>query len=94
MNDYKEYRKKVQIFAARKEAGGRESNVELDIWQNLRGKAWQVVEGFDVDKVAAEDGWKTVLDRIDKVYKYDARTELPTHFEFVSSNPPVSHVRR
>ena len=78
---YKEYRKKVELYAARMRGLERETTVGLDLMQGLKGRAWEAVEDLDITRLEAEKGWQLVLDRLDAVYKYDARTELPTEFE-------------
>ena len=78
---YKEYRKKVELYAARQRTKESENTVALDLMQGLRGRAWDAVEDLLVADLEKERGWELVLRRLDSVYKYDARTEMPTEFE-------------
>ena len=78
---YKEYRKKVELYAARARTKESENSVGLDLMQGLRGRAWDAVEDLDVAELEKDKGWELVLKRLDSVYKYDARTEMPTEFE-------------
>ena len=83
MNGYREYRKKVEIYAARMAVSGKEETVGLDILGSLRGKAWDATEDLAIDQVATAKGWQAILSRLDHVFKLDARTELPSQFENV-----------
>jgi hypothetical protein len=78
---YKEYRKKVEIYAARGRTKESEATVGLDLMQGLHGRAWDAVEDLDIAELEKDRGWELVLRRLDSVYKYDARTEMPTEFE-------------
>ena len=44
---YKEYRKKVELYAARMRGLERETTVGLDLMQGLKGRAWEAVEDLD-----------------------------------------------
>ncbi len=78
---YKEYRKKVELYAARARNKESEATVGLDLMQGLRGRAWDAVEDLDIAELEKEKGWELVLKRLDSVYKYDAQTEMPPEFE-------------
>ena len=84
VNGYREYRKKVEIYAARMAVSGKEETVGLDILGGLRGKAWDATEDLAIDQVSTAKGWQTILTRLDHVLKFDSRTELPSEFENLS----------
>ncbi len=45
---YKEYRKKVELYAARARTTESENSFGLNLMQGLRGRAWDAVEDSDV----------------------------------------------
>eukprot|EP00913_Durusdinium_trenchii_P030874 g28916.t1 len=47
----------------------------------LRGRAWDACEDIPMDQLEGSGSMKAVLDRLDKVFKFDAITELPNDFE-------------
>ena len=78
---YKEYRKKVELYAALIRTKEAENTVGLDLMQGLRGRAWDAVEDIEISDLEKDKGWELVLKRLDATCKYDARTEMPTEFE-------------
>ena len=81
IGDYREFRKKVELYAARARGRDAEHTVGLDLMTTLTGRAWENVEDLDVARVSEPQGWRTILERLDACFKYDARTELPSDFE-------------
>ena len=81
IDGYKTFRKKVEIFAARARSREQEKAVGLEIMQGLLGRAWEVVEDIDITEIEKEKGWMIILQALDRAYKYDQMTELPTDFE-------------
>ena len=65
---YREYRKKVEIYAARMALVGREEAVGLDLMQSLKGKAWEAVEDMYTNLLTDDKGWLEVLKVLDHVF--------------------------
>ena len=85
MSNYREYRRRVQVYHLRMRLEDREKLVGLNLLSGLSGAAWEAVEHIDVLGGDAEKGdpklIASILKELDLRFKYDARTELPTAFE-------------
>ena len=75
-SDYKEFKKRVQLYEKKMNLAGRSSETAFNIMAALTGRAWDAVEDLQMTDLEAADGTSTLLKRLDTVFKYDALTEL------------------
>ena len=61
--------------------GGREAETVFNIVTLLQGKAWDLVEDFTMEQLAASNAFDAVFARLDSGFRYDPLTELPDDFE-------------
>ena len=80
-SDYKEYRKRLALYDRKMFLAGRQKETAFNVMTTLTGRAWDAVEDLGIPDLESEDGMKLVMGRLDKVFKYDAITELPGDFE-------------
>lgn len=80
-SDYKEYRKRLMLYEKKMALAGREKETCFNVMCTLRGRAWDACEDIPMDQLEGSGSMKAVLDRLDKVFKFDAITELPNDFE-------------
>ena len=52
IGDYREFRKKVELYAARARGRDAEHTVGLDLMGTLTGRAWENVEDMDVARIS------------------------------------------
>ena len=79
--DYKEYRKRLLLYAKKMELANRQTETAFNVLSSLKGRAWDACEDITMEKLESTDGMKELLSRLDSVFKYDAITELPADFE-------------
>ena len=79
--DYREFRKRVEIYKKKMEIGGRRQEVVYNVVTMLTGKSWDLVEDMSTEQLAAEGAMDEVLRRLDGGFRYDPLTELPDDFE-------------
>ena len=80
-SDYKEFRRRCDIYAAKMKLAKRDQETVFNIVTLLKGQAWDCLEDLGIDDLAKETAYKTVFDRLDKSFKFDPLTELPADFE-------------
>ena len=78
---YREFRKRCELYKRKMEIGNRESETVFNIVTLLTGKAWDLVEDFSVEQLAASNAFEAVFARLDSGFRYDPLTELPDDFE-------------
>ena len=78
--DYKEYRKML-LYEKKMSLAGREKETVFNIMCTLKGRAWDACEDIPMDQLEGGGSMKLILDRLDKIFKFDAITELPDDFE-------------
>ena len=61
--------------------GGREAETVFNIVTLLQGKAWDLVEDFTMEQLAATNAFEAIFARLDSGFRYDPLTELPEDFE-------------
>ena len=76
---YKEWRKRIQLYARRLAIQKRES--EMGISVTLTGASWRQSENLEVKDLEIADGLGRILDRLDAQWQYDAKIEMPEAFE-------------
>ena len=79
--DYKEFKKRVQIFDKKMSLAGRSTETAFNITAALAGRAWGACEDLAMADLESTNGTAVLLARLDSVFKYDAITELPADFE-------------
>ena len=98
MSNYREYRRRVQVYHLRMRLEDREELVGLNLLSGLSGAAWEAVEHIDVLGGDAEKGdpklIAAILKELDLRFKYDARTELPTRPSRTSSTALHANLAR
>lgn len=80
-SDYREFRKRCDIYSAKMKIAKRQSETVFNIATLLAGRAWDVVEDLTVDELSAPDAYDKVFGRLDATFKYEPITELPSDFE-------------
>ena len=80
-SDYKEYRKRLLLYSRKMTLAGREKETSFNVLCTLKGRAWDAVEDIPMEELEGSTGMQKVLERLDKVFKYDSITELPSDFE-------------
>lgn len=80
-SEYKEFRRRCDIYAAKMKIAKRSNETVYNIMTLLTGRAWDCVEDLQVSDLAKENAYDVVMDRLDKAFKYEALTELPQDFE-------------
>lgn len=81
MQDYREYRKRCEIYKKKMELGNRQGEVVYNLVTLMTGKAWGLVEDMSLEQMSATDAHEKLFKRLDKGFKYDPLTELPDDFE-------------
>ena len=79
--DYREFRKRCEIYKKKMELGNRGSEVVYNIVTLLQGKAWDLVEDLSLDQLGRSDAYEVVFERLDRGFQFDPLTELPDDFE-------------
>ena len=92
ISGYKEWRKRVQLYARRLELQGRSKEVAMNVLAVLEGSSWTQCEDIDLKELEAENGLDVLLRRLDSKWKYDERVELgfDTFFFKVQRKPNQS----
>ena len=80
-SEYREFRKRCDIYAAKMRLAKRQSETIFDIVTLLTGRAWDCIEDFTVDQLAESSAYDKVFQRLDNVFQYETMTELPADFE-------------
>ena len=79
--DYREYRKRAEIYKKKMDLGNRGSEVVYNLVTMLTGKAWDLVEDMSMEQMPAAGAYDEVFRRLDGGFRYDPLTELPDDFE-------------
>eukprot|EP00435_Cladocopium_sp_Y103_P049166 s1907_g14.t1 len=80
-SDYKEFKKRVQLYEKKMTLAGRSSETAFNVMAALTGRAWDAVEDLQLADLETAEGISMLLKRLDTVLKYDALMELPNDFE-------------
>ena len=81
ISGYKEWRKRVQLYARRLELQGRSKEVAMNVLAVLEGSSWTQCEDIDLKELEAENGLDVLLRRLDSKWKYDERVKLGSIFD-------------
>eukprot|EP00435_Cladocopium_sp_Y103_P026681 s2681_g6.t1 len=77
---YKEWRKRITIYAKKMELTNRKNEGVLNLLGSLQGTAWKLVEDFDLEKAKEETAFKDILSLLDAAFQYDSKVEMPADF--------------
>ena len=78
---YAEWRRRVTLYARKLELQGRKSEIALNVLSVLEGPSWTQCEDLDLHELEKESGLDILLKCLDRQWAYDAKVEMPTHFE-------------
>ena len=78
---YKEWRKRIQLYARRMAIQKRESEIGISVLSTLTGAAWGQCEDLEVKDLETADGLGRTLDRLDAQWQYDEKIEVPEAFK-------------
>ena len=81
MQDYREFRKRCEIYRKKMQIGNRQSEVVYNLVTLMSGKSWDLAEDMTKDQMAADNAYDLLFERLDRGFKYDPLTELPDDFE-------------
>ena len=79
--EYREFRKRCDIYAAKMRMAKRQSETIFNIVTLLTGRAWDCIEDLTVEQLAEATAYDAVFKRLDNVFQYETMTELPADFE-------------
>ena len=78
--NYKEWRKRIIIYAKKMELMNRKGECVLNLLGSLQGTAWKLVEDFDLESVSGDTALKDILALLDAAFQYDSKVEMPADF--------------
>ena len=79
--DYKEFKKRAEIYRVKMRLAGRQKETVFNLVTVMVGKAWDLVEDLPVSEMKKEEGFTKLFERLDKGFSYEPLTELPDDFE-------------
>ena len=79
--DYKEWRKRINIYYKKMELTSRKAEAVLNLVGSLQGTAWRLVEDFNLDDAGKDNAWRDILKNLDAAFQYDSRVQLPNDFD-------------
>ena len=81
--NYVEVCKRVKLFGMRMKLEGKQEQAAIMLLGSLTSAAWQAAEPLmdNEAELESKEGVEKLLTLLDKRFKYDARTEMPTAFE-------------
>ena len=79
--DYREYRKRAELYKKKMELAGRQQEVVFNLVTLMTGRAWDLVDDMEMADLQKEDALDKVFARLDSAFKPDLMTELPDDFE-------------
>ena len=79
--EYREFRRRCDLYEAKMRVAGREKETVFNIVTLLSGRAWDLIEDLSIDNLKKENAYATVCARLDAAFKYEPLTELPNDFE-------------
>lgn len=77
---YREWRKRIVIYAKKMELSKRTQEAVLNLLGSLQGTAWRIVEDFDLNKVNDPEAFENILKQLDAAFQYDNKVEMPADF--------------
>ena len=70
-SDYKEWRKRINIYMMKMRVAKREPEGLLNIIGSLTGTAWKLLENFPIDEIEKAGAFEKMLKTLDKAFEYD-----------------------
>ena len=80
-SDYKEWRKRINIYVMKMRVAKREPEGLLSIIGSLTGTAWKLLENFPIDEIEKAGAFEKMLKTLDKAFEYDRTVQLPNDFD-------------
>ena len=80
-SEYREFRRRCDIYAAKMKMAKRQSETIFNIVTLLTGRAWDCIEDLTVTQLEESSAYEKVFQRLDSVFQYETMTELPADFE-------------
>lgn len=77
--NYKEWRKRIIIYAKKMELMNRKGECVLNLLGSLQGTAWKLVEDFDLESVSGDTALKDILALLDAAFQYDSKMRTLPH---------------
>ena len=81
MQDYREFRKRCEIYRKKMQSGNHTSEVVYNLVTLMTGKAWDLVEDMTMDQMSGDDAYDLLFQRLDRGFPFDPLTELPDDVE-------------
>ena len=63
---YKEWRRRVLLYARKLEIQGRKTEVALNVLSTLEGSSWTQCEDLDLKELGSDEGLNILLKRLDR----------------------------
>ena len=84
---YKEWRKRIQLYARKMAIQKRDSEIGISVLSALTGSSWRQCEDLDLKELQKKDGLDHILKRLDAQWKYDERIEMQKPLKSTSTRP-------
>ncbi|CAK9113644.1 unnamed protein product [Durusdinium trenchii] len=81
MQDYREFRKRCEIYRKKMQLGNRTNEVVYNLVTLMTGKAWDLAEDMTMEQMSGDDAYDLLFTRLDRGFRFDPLTELPDDFE-------------
>ena len=80
-SDYKEWRKRINIYVMKMRVAKREPEGLLSIIGSLTGTAWKLLKNFPIDEIEKAGAFEKMLKILDKAFEYDRTVQLPSQLQ-------------
>ena len=80
-SSYKEWRKRIVLYQKKMVLAKRPVEGVINLLTSFTGPVWKQVEHLSETASEQEDGFKTILTALDRIYQYDDKVEMPKAFE-------------
>ena len=69
--EYREFRRRCDLYEAKMRVAGREKETVFNIVTLLTGRAWDLIEDLSIDDLKKENAYATVCARLDAAFKFE-----------------------
>ena len=76
-SSYREYRQRLVLYYKKMKLNKKPVEATINLLTSLTGNAWKQVQHLSESATESEEGFQTVLEALDKAFKYDDRVEMP-----------------
>ena len=76
-SSYREYRQRLVLYHKKMKLNKKPVEATINLLTSLTGNAWRQVQHLSESATESEEGFQTVLEALDKAFKYDDRVEMP-----------------